>query len=199
MHSKFTVVLLVTLLASCSGKERSPLGPSLPGGEPLPLQLRFLAEAEGIADNGKHAACSIDTYIELSGEVVEEGSPQQVGTGGGDAQRTIEKTATTSVAFWAHTYFNLLEFHLLGRDSLEIRSPESSQVTDSRFWKEFALFAGHRRSSELAEGELARGRWTCHPMDTPPSSGEYEDREGSIAGTWVLQARHDNPGAMKTP
>jgi hypothetical protein len=59
---------------------------------------------------------------------------------------------------------------------------------DSRFWREFALFAGHSRNANPLTGDLAHGTWTCQPMDTPPSSGEYHDPEGTADGTWLLRA-----------
>lgn len=154
----------------------------------LPAQLVFRADAAGVADNGKPTSCFIETMIDVGETVRRDGRAVQLATGGGDAFRSIDH-GDRSVQFWAHTGFADLEIHHVSADSLEIRSPLSEAVTDSRFWHELGLMAGHRRVETLGPGELARGTWTCHPMDTPPSSGEYYDAEGSLEGTWVLRIR----------
>ena len=178
-------VLTAGAVTSCSsGETTSPKEVDL-----LPTQLLFRADAEGLADNGKRAQCWIETFIEIGATVERGGRVVQQATGGGDAFRSIDRDEDTSVQFWAHTGFADLEFHHVSTDSLEIRSALAEAVTDSRFWHEFGLMGGHRRAGALAPGELARGTWTCHPMDTPPSSGEYYDASGSLDGTWVLRVR----------
>ena len=172
-------------MAACSSNssvspEETPL---------LPAQVLLRADAEGVADNGKAAQCYIETIIEIGEMVRRNGRTVQLATGGGDAFRWITRGDGTSVQFWAHTSFPDLEFHHVSADSLEIRSPLGETVTDSRFWHELGLMAGHRRAETLAPGELARGKWTCRPMDTPPSSGGYYDPDGSLEGTWVLRVR----------
>jgi hypothetical protein len=157
-------VLTAGAVTSCSsGETTSPEEVDL-----LPTQVLFRADAEGIADNGKRTQCWIETFIEIGATVERGGRVVQQATGGGDAFRSIDRDEDTSVQFWAHTAFADLEFHHVSKDG---------------------LMAGHRRAVALAPGELARGTWTCHPMDTPPSSGEYYDPSGSLDGTWVLRVR----------
>ncbi|HWL39208.1 MAG TPA: hypothetical protein VNO75_03140 [Gemmatimonadaceae bacterium] len=177
--------LCVALLGGgCSGTDR--MGPS-GFQDPLPANLVFVAQAAGIYRDNLWVDCGIDTYMTLDSRI-ERGTAHltQFGTGGGDARRYVDKPNGTAIAFWAHTVFADLRIDLIGRDSIEIRSPESANATE-RFWREFAVFAGNTRDPDLAAGVLARGTWTCQPMDTPPSSGEYHDVEGTASGTWVLR------------
>jgi hypothetical protein len=71
-------------------------------------------------------------------------------------------------------------------DSVEVRPPQSATATE-RFWKEFTRFPGNQRDRNPAQGVFAHGTWTCQPLDTPESSGQYFDNEGSVAGTWTLE------------
>jgi hypothetical protein len=179
----YLFLLAVTALG-CEGGT-APTG--VPGAQlPLPRNLVFQAEAAGTyaSDLGVH--CTITTHIALS-EGAERTSSLvvQVGTAGGDATRSVEKANGNVVQFWAHTYFADLRVRLVGSDSIEIRSP-LSEASAERFWHEFSLFAGNTRRMVGDSEVLARGSWMCHPMDTPPSSGEYYDAEGSVPGTWVL-------------
>jgi hypothetical protein len=147
----------------------------------------FVAHAGGIYRDNLRVDCTINTYISLDSRSERStGGTTLFGTGGGDATRNVEKPNGSSVAFWAHTGFNDLRVVLIGSDSIEIRSPESVNATE-RFWREFTVFAGNTRETDPAAGVYAHGTWTCHPMDTPPSSGEYYDFEGSAAGTWELK------------
>ena len=181
-----TVAFVASLLITACGGDSTVSPEDMPL---LPTQLLFRADAAGIADNGKATECFVETYIEIGETVRRNGRAVQLATGGGDAFRSIDHGNGIAVQFWAHTGFADLEFHHVSADSLEIRSPLGEAVTDSRFWHELGFMAGHRRAETLAPGELARGTWTCHPMDTPPSSGEYYDAEGSLDGTWVLRVR----------
>jgi hypothetical protein len=150
----------------------------------LPSQLRLVAEAHAVDENGLRIDCSVETVVTLARRVDrDQARIVQYGSGGGDASRFRDISAERSVQFWADTYFPTLEFHLIGTDSIEIRSPESAGVTE-RFWREFAVWAGRRFAA--GETALAGGPWTCQPMDTPPSSGEYYDAEGVAAGSWTL-------------
>ena len=153
----------------------------------LPASMVFIAEAAGTYGDGLAVDCAIETHITLDSRVERSATTvTQFGSGGGDAKRYVDKPNGNTVGFWAHTGFADLRFHLIGRDSIEIRSPESAESPE-RFWHEFTLFAGNTRDADPATGVLARGSWTCQPMDTPPSSGEYHDVEGSASGTWTLK------------
>jgi hypothetical protein len=157
-------------------------------GDPLPAALLLTAEAQGF-DAGLQITCSIETIVTLNDRVDRHATRiVQYGTGGGDARRNVEKSDGNSIGFWAHTHFPDLEIHLIGADSLQVRSPIGETATE-RFWRELALFAGHRRNASTGTGEVARGTWTCRPMDTPPSSGGYYDPVGTVVGTWLLQVR----------
>lgn len=154
----------------------------------LPNRLRLVAEAVSVNAAGLKIECSVETFVTLTAKVDRSGGRiVQHGEGGGDARRYRDLSTDRAVDFWAHTYFTSLEFHLIGGDSVEVRSPESANATE-RFWREFALWAGHARIANPAAGELARGSWICWPMDTPPSSGEYYDAEGVAEGTWTIIA-----------
>lgn len=145
-----------------------------------------MAEATG-SDAGKDINCHLDIRMTLAGSP--ERSTDRViqhGTGGGDAFRGWTNPDGGGISFWADLFIPDLEIHLIGADSIELRSPGSEAVTDSRFWKELGLLPGHTRDANSAAGELAHGSWTCWPMDTPPSSGEYYDPVGTIPGTWRL-------------
>jgi hypothetical protein len=173
---------LLGILAGC-GDSLSPVGDR----ELLPRDLQFVAVAFSVDANGRKVDCGIDTYITLGTRVDRsETLLVQYGEGGGDARRYVDKASGNTVGFWAHTYFRDLRFHLIGADSIEIRSPESEGVPE-RFWREFALFAGNTRNADPLTGALAQGSWTCQPMDTPESSGEYHDVEGTARGTWILR------------
>lgn len=178
----FAVVLLT--FSACASNE--PTGPA--AGQPLlPSRLRLVAEAVSVNAAGLRIECSVETFVTLTAQVDRSGGRiVQHGEGGGDARRYRDLSTDRAIDFWAHTYFTSLEFHLIGTDSVEVRSPESVDVTE-RFWRAFALWAGHT-TAHPAAGELARGSWTCWPMDTPPSSGEYYDAEGVAEGTWTLLA-----------
>lgn len=178
------VALSVIMTACDSGSTVRPEEMPL-----LPGQVLFRADAAGVADNGKDTQCWVETYIEIGELVQRNGRNVQLATGGGDAFRSIDHGDGTAVQFWAHTGFADLEFHHVSADSLEIRSPLGEAVTDSRFWHELGFMAGQRRAETLAPGELARGTWTCHPMDTSPEAGSYYDFDGSLEGTWVLRVR----------
>ncbi|HYC52552.1 MAG TPA: hypothetical protein VEB19_15675 [Gemmatimonadaceae bacterium] len=157
----------------------------------LPTELRFEAFANGQLPDGRDIQCSIETHIVITSEVAVAGNATiRTGTGGGDARRNKELANGNSVAFWATTGFQDLQVAYIGTDSIEIRSPASADVTE-RFWKEFARFAGSRRNLDPAQGVYAEGDWTCHPMDTPESSGEYYDAEGSMPGRWTLYRAHN--------
>jgi len=177
-----STVLVVALLCQACGSSEA-LGPA--GERVLPTTLRLLAEASG-SDAGKDINCSLDIRMTLQG--APERSTQRViqrGIGGGDATRGWS-TGGSGIAFWAELMIPDLEIHLIEADSIELRSPGSAAVTDSRFWKELGLLPGHTRDANAATGELAHGSWTCRPMDTPPSSGEYYDPVGTVPGTWRL-------------
>ena len=139
-----TALAALALAAACGEGTTVPLDVEL-----LPRELLFRADAEGVADNGQPASCYIETYIELDARVDRGGSAVQYGSGGGDAFRSMPKDEDTSVQFWAHMYFPTLEFHLLDEDRIEVRSPESEAVTDSRFWREVCVLCGHRRDAQL--------------------------------------------------
>lgn len=178
------VTCLALLVGGCAGADGT--GPS--GSQNLlPAQLVFTAEAAGIYRDNLRVECGINTYISLDSRS-ERGTARltQFGTGGGDATRNVDKANGNTIAFWAHTGFADLRIILIGSDSIEIRSPESENAAE-RFWREFTVFAGNTRDTDPTAGVYARGTWTCHPMDTPPSSGEYYDFEGSAAGTWELK------------
>ena len=178
----FWSLLPVAVTAACSG-ETVTMPPASP--DPLPSALVLEAEASG-EDAGLVIECTILTIIELTSRVDREpGLAVQYGSGGGDANRYIEHPDGNAISFWAHTAFEDLRVHLIGADSIEIRSP-LAETTSERFWHEFTVFPGHTRLASESTGEVARGTWTCRPMDTPPSSGEYYDPEGSVPGTWVL-------------
>jgi hypothetical protein len=160
-------LLALTLMSLACGTEAA-LGPV--GDRVLPTELRLQAQAAGV-DAGKDISCSLDTHLRLDGAV--DRSTHRVvqhGTGGGDAQRGWEVPAGNGVGFWAELFIADLEAHLIGADSVELRSPLGMAVTDP------------------LTGELARGVWICRPMDTPPSSGEYFDNVGTVAGSWTLRA-----------
>ena len=146
-----------------------------------------MAEAHHVGPDGLRIDCSVETVVMLTDRVIYAGGRTvQFGTGGGEASRYREITPERAVQFWADTHFPTLEFHLVGGDSVEVRSPES-ESTPERFWREFAVWGGRRI---VVDGlALARGTWTCYPMDTPPSSGEYYDAEGVAVGTWTLMLR----------
>ena len=171
---------------SCSAdRSVSPGDPA----DVLPKNLALLAEASSVDAAGRRIECSVETHITLGARVERSATTvMHYGQGGGDARRYVEREGGSAVAFWAHTYFEDLRIALIGGDSLEIRSPLSETVTDSRFWHEFAVFPGRTRNLDAVTGELASGTWTCWPMDTPPSSGEYHDVDGIAPGTWVLKA-----------
>lgn len=157
----------------------------------LPPKLKFVAEAVSVDANNRKVECAIETLIQLSERVERsEARVVQFGSGGGDARRYVDKENGNAVLFWADTYFEDLRIHLIGNDSIEIRSP-ISEGTPERFWREFAVFAGNTRNANPTTGELAQGNWTCQPMDTPPSSGEYYDVDGFAAGTWILRKGTD--------
>jgi hypothetical protein len=171
--------LLLLIAAACSDGTG-------PGEGRLPARMRLVAQAEGSDQAGIFVQCHIETSIALTGEQDDRaGAVVYFAEGGGDASRRIDREGANSVAFWADTYFESLEFHLIHPDSIEIRSPQSED-TESRFWHEFAVFPGHTRNASTETGEVARGTWTCRPMDTPESSGEYYDPVGSAEGTWTL-------------
>lgn len=164
-----------------AGETLAPVGERI-----LPPGLRLVAEAAG-TDAGKNITCMLDIHMRLDGSI--DRSTHRVvqyGTGGGDARRGWVVPAGGGVTFWAELGMGDLEAHLIGADSLEFRSPIGMAVTDSRFWHELGLLAGHTRNANPLTGELAHGIWTCRPMDTPPSSGEYFDNVGTVAGTWTL-------------
>lgn len=179
---------------SCS----DPAGPAgLDAIRALPTELRFVASAQGTLEDGRQVQCGIDTYITITSEVTAaEGATIRSGTGGGDATRTKDLANGNVVSFWAHTVFENLQVAYIGADSVEIRSPESATATE-RFWKEFTRFAGHRRLANPAQGAYAEGTWTCHPMDTPESSGEYFDDDGSVPGRWTLIRAHNPLGSQQ--
>lgn len=171
--------LLLVIAAACSDGTG-------PGEGRLPPRMRLVAQAEGSDQAGIFVQCHIATSITLTGERDDRaGAVVYFAEGGGDASRQIDREGANSVAFWADTYFESLEFHLIHPDSIEIRSPQSEDA-ESRFWHEFAVFPGNTRSASSETGEVARGTWTCRPMDTPESSGEYYDPVGSAEGTWTL-------------
>jgi hypothetical protein len=154
----------------------------------LPAGLRLVAEATG-TDAGKDLSCSLGILARLDGAIERStGRIVQFGTAGGDARRGWVVPAGNGVSFWAELAIADLEAHLIGADSVELRSPLGMAVTDSRFWRELGLLAGHTRNANPLTGELARGVWTCRPMDTPPSSGEYFDNAGTVTGRWTLRA-----------
>jgi hypothetical protein len=160
--------------------------PRIDDADLLPASLRLVAEAHGVNPDGLRIDCTVETVITLHDRVERSaGRTVQHGEGGGDATRYRDVTPERAVQFWAHTYFTGLEFHLLGGDSIEVRSPESETATE-RFWREFAVWPGSRRHADPLTGELARGPWTCQPMDTPPESGEYYDAAGTAVGSWSL-------------
>jgi hypothetical protein len=188
-----TVVACVAWLA-CAGED--PAGPGAGGNGPggngpggralLPASLRLEAAAVSVDAQGRRVDCGVTTLVMLGTRTDRRGDRVvQFGAGGGEARRYRDLSTDRAVQFWADTYFPTLEFHLIGSDSVEVRSPES-EGTPERFWREFALWAGHTRAANRAAGELATGVWTCWPMDTPPSSGEYYDAEGVAVGTWRL-------------
>ncbi len=156
----------------------------------FPAQLRLVAEAHSVGVDGLRVDCYVETVVTLTGRVIYAGSRTvQFGAGGGEASRYRDVSTDRAVQFWADTHFPNLEFHLVGGDSVEVRSPES-ESTPERFWREFAVWGGRRVASPtLADPVLASGTWTCYPMDTPPSSGEYYDAEGIAVGTWSLLTR----------
>jgi hypothetical protein len=176
----------MAVLAAGTGCSSNEAVAPAPGREALPTDLRLEAAAFGV-DAGITVDCGSETFITLDQRVDRsQGRLVQHGEGGGDARRYVDRGNDIMVGFWAHTYFRDLQFHLIGQDSIEIRSPLSEGATE-RFWREFAVFAGNTRNANPATGELAQGTWTCRPMDTPPSSGEYYDPEGTAAGTWILR------------
>ena len=152
----------------------------------LPSSLRLVADAESVGPDGLRVDCHVETVVTLTGRVMYAGGRTvQFASGGGEASRYRDVSADLAVQFWADTHFPALEFHLVDGDSIEVRSPESENVTE-RFWQAFAVWGGRRAASGPV---LASGTWTCYPMDTPPSSGEYYDAEGIAVGTWRLLPR----------
>ncbi|MGH7530326.1 MAG: hypothetical protein ACREMN_08095 [Gemmatimonadales bacterium] len=153
----------------------------------LPSRLLLVAEAHAVDADGLRIDCAVATHVTLQARVDRpSGRVIQYGAGGGEASRYRDVNAERAVQFWADTYFATLEFHLIGTDSIAVRSPESEAVTE-RFWHEFAVWAGSRSQADPSSGALASGPWTCQPMDTPPSSGEYYDAEGTAPGSWSLR------------
>ena len=178
-----SIGLVAALLcqASCSSETLAPAGDRI-----LPADLRLQAEAAGI-DAGKDISCRLDIRMRLDGPI--DRSTYRVvqhGTGGGDAMRGWVVPAGNGITFWADLFIADLEIHLVGSDSIEMRSPAAMADTESRFWHELGLLPGHTRNADPAVGELAHGSWTCRPMDTPPGSGEYFDNIGTVTGTWKL-------------
>lgn len=177
------IVAALLCLVSCSSETLAPAEDRV-----LPVDLRLQAEAAGI-DAGKDINCMLDILMRLDGSI--DRSTYRVvqhGTGGGDARRGWVVPAGNGITFWAELFIADLEIHLVGSDSIEMRSPAAMADTESRFWHELGLLPGHTRDANPAAGELAHGTWTCRPMDTPPSSGEYFDNIGTVAGTWKLIA-----------
>lgn len=156
----------------------------------LPASLWLVADAESVGPDGLRVDCHVETAVTLTGRVIYAGGRTvQFASGGGEASRYRDVSADRAVQFWADTHFPALEFHLVDGDSIEVRSPESEDVTE-RFWRAFALWGGRRAAGPgLTPPILASGTWTCYPMDTPPSSGEYYDAEGIAVGTWRLLTR----------
>jgi hypothetical protein len=151
----------------------------------LPTTLRLVAEAHLVDAQGLRIDCGVETLVTLSDRVEGDGTRLvHYGAGGGEARRYRDLSAERSIAFWADTHFPDLEFHFIGFDSIEVRSPLSASATE-RFWHEFAVWAGNTRGATATR--LAGGAWTCWPMDTPPTSGDYYDAEGVAIGTWSLE------------
>ncbi|HEV8357638.1 MAG TPA: hypothetical protein VGQ17_12875 [Gemmatimonadales bacterium] len=177
-------MIAALLCQACGASETlAPVGDRV-----LPASLRLLAEAAG-TDAGKDIQCSLDILVRLEGAIDRSTHRLiQHGTGGGEARRGWVLPAGNGISFWADLFIADLEIHLIGADSVELRSPASMADTESRFWHELGLLPGHTRNANPATGELADGTWTCRPMDTPRSSGEYFDSTGTVAGTWRLLA-----------
>jgi hypothetical protein len=180
-----SIVIIAALLCQACGSSEA-LSPA--GDRVLPTTLRLMAEATG-SDAGKDINCHLDIRMMLAG--APERSTHRViqhGTGGGDAFRGWTNPGGGGISFWADLFISDLEIHLIGADSIELRSPASMADTESRFWHELGSLPGHTRDANPATGELAHGTWTCRPMDTPPSSGEYYDPDGTVPGSWLLLA-----------
>ena len=179
--SSHALLLIIALaVTGCDGTTAPPFAPR------LPTHFSILANASSVDEDGREVSCRIETLVTLENRV--EALPGRVvyyATGGGDAYRYVEKGNGIAVQFWAHTHFADLQIHIIGADSIEIRSPGAETATE-RFWREFSVFPGRMQSADEVNQELARGTWTCRPMDTPPSSGEYYDVTGTAPGTWSL-------------
>lgn len=189
-HRAVIVATATIGMCALAGCTEPAAAPRPVGGDiaALPAQLLFSATAVGDLADGRHIDCSIETIMNLTGEVT-RGTAEDIrtGTGGGEAKRYKQLTNGNTLGFWAETGFADLRIAFIDVDSIEIRSPASANVTE-RFWREFARFTGNRRGSP-GNPVIASGTWTCQPMDTPPSTGEYYDVEGSMPGTWVLTER----------
>jgi hypothetical protein len=176
--------LLLTLALACHADGVAPRDGL------LPTEMRLVAEAHAVDAAGLRIDCNVETFVSLTDRVIYAGGRTvQFGTGGGDARRYRDLSPERAVEFWAHTHFPSLEFHLVDGDSIEVRHPDSD-TTSERFWRAFALWGGQLIEARGVPAVLATGQWTCYPMDTPPSSGEYYDAEGEAVGTWSLLARN---------
>jgi hypothetical protein len=176
-------VIVMLVLAACGGEDA--VGPD--NERTIPTELELVAEASG-TDAGKQIECSILAAFSLGGQV-DRGDEGVVyhGTGGGTAARYFTpNVAGNATSFSADFYEPQLSVRLIGADSVEIVSATNEPVVE-RFWRELALFGGTARGADVAAGEVARGEWTCAPMDTTPDTGEYYDVTGSVRGTWVLR------------
>jgi hypothetical protein len=173
-----TVLVAALLCRACGSSEAlAPVGDRI-----LPTTLRLLAEATG-SDAGKDINCSLDIRMML------QGSPErsihrviQYGTGGGDAFRGWSTPEGGGLSFWADLYIADLEIHLIGADSIELRSPGSAADTESRFWHELCPLPGHTRDANPAAGELAHGTWTCRRWTRRPAPGSTTTRWGRCQG-----------------
>jgi hypothetical protein len=175
------------MTAGCADSANAPAVPIVR--DLLPATAVLRAEASGMGGD-LLVQCTVNTSIRIGSntDTLDDRIIQR-GEGGGDATRSVTHPNGDKVQFWAHTQFESLVFHLIGTDSLQVRSPPAEQETESRFWREFRLFPGTARDADPPNGVIATGTWTCRPMDTPPSSGQYHDPTGTVAGTWVLE--HD--------
>ncbi|HEX5765162.1 MAG TPA: hypothetical protein VFY27_06315 [Woeseiaceae bacterium] len=183
-HGRRSIALVAAIFVSASvgcGDFVSPLGRT------LPPELLLRATAEGV-DAGLSIECAVNGHLELEPEVIDDGNHRvQHGSAGGEALRALQRPDGSGVQFWGDYQMATLEVHRIGADSIEIRDVGIySDVVPSRFWSEFLVFRGHATPNEWSAGIIARGAWTCYPMDTPPSSGEYHDPVGTIVGTWTL-------------
>lgn len=161
----------MAVMVATAGCDGDPAEPEI---FELPARYTVTGQAAGTND-GYTVSCTMDLVFEWDGLERLETGRVYVTSGGGEVERTIERSDGTGLVFTPFLSSDENHVRLIGADSIALETPVNL-ATDIPFYEGIGRMTGRVTGPGTAEGA-----WTCGALLLD------EDGAGPAEGTWRLE------------